>query len=105
MDYYQRHRITAEREPWARSISLRFGIETEKGLRIAKPVELVDHDERNIVPPLLNLPVQAAQELMDELWRCGLRPTEGTGSAGALAATERHLQDMRSLVFKIKPQS
>jgi hypothetical protein len=27
-----------------------------------------------------------AQQLMDELWRCGLRPSEGTGSAGSLAA-------------------
>ena len=35
-----------------------------------------------------------AQQLMDDLWRCGLRPTEGSGSAGSLAATERHLADM-----------
>lgn len=40
------------------------------------------------------------QMLMDELWRCGFRPSEGTGSAGSLAATERHLEDMRTLVFK-----
>lgn len=40
------------------------------------------------------------QMLMDELWRCGFRPSEGTGSAGSLAATERHLEDMRALVFK-----
>lgn len=40
------------------------------------------------------------QRLMDELWNVGLRPTEGTGSAGSLAATERHLTDMRALVFK-----
>jgi hypothetical protein len=41
-----------------------------------------------------------AQILMDDLWSCGLRPTEGTGSAGSLAATERHLQDMRKIAFK-----
>ncbi len=46
---------------------------------------------------------EAAQQLMDELWRCGLRPTEGSGSAGSLAATERHLEDMRALVFKVTP--
>lgn len=40
------------------------------------------------------------QALMDDLWRCGLRPTEGAGSAGAMAATQRHLEDMRTLVFK-----
>lgn len=41
-----------------------------------------------------------AQALMDELWRIGLRPTEGSGSAGSLAATQEHLRDMRSIVAK-----
>lgn len=40
-----------------------------------------------------------ALKLMDDLWVCGLRPSEGSGSAGALAATERHLGDMRRIVF------
>jgi hypothetical protein len=42
-----------------------------------------------------------AQELMDGLWQCGLRPSEGTGSAGALKATENHLKDMQTIVFKL----
>jgi hypothetical protein len=42
-----------------------------------------------------------AQHLMDELWRAGLRPSEGSGSAGALAATQAHLDDMRRLVFEM----
>jgi hypothetical protein len=50
--------------------------------------------------PTLSLKPETAQQLMDELWNCGLRPTEGTGSAGAMAATQAHLQDMRTLVFK-----
>jgi len=54
--------------------------------------------------PMLSLTQQSAQQLMDELWQTGLRPTEGTGSAGALAATERHLSDMRALVFKQNPK-
>jgi len=41
-----------------------------------------------------------AQELMDDLWRCGIRPTDGAGTAGSMAATERHLEDMRKLVFE-----
>lgn len=43
---------------------------------------------------------QAAQVLMDDLWAAGLRPSEGSGSAGSLRATERHLEDMRSIVSK-----
>lgn len=43
-----------------------------------------------------------AQVLMDDLWNVGLRPTEGTGSAGAMAATQNHLKDLQRLVFKGK---
>ena len=35
------------------------------------------------------------QELMDNLWQVGIRPTEGTGSAGSLLATQEHLKDLR----------
>jgi hypothetical protein len=42
---------------------------------------------------------EAAQRLMDSLWHCGIRPVGAKGSTGQLAATERHLEDMRRLVF------
>lgn len=50
-------------------------------------------------PAAFHLSYPQAQELMDRLHAVGLRPTEQWDSAGALAATERHLQDMRRLVF------
>jgi hypothetical protein len=53
-----------------------------------------DHDRAGI-----DLNDGAAQLLMDRLWECGLRPTEGSGSAGSLSATQKHLEDMRTLVF------
>jgi hypothetical protein len=49
--------------------------------------------------PALSLRGTDAQQLMDQLWHCGLRPSEGTGSAGSLAATERHLADMKKIAF------
>lgn len=52
------------------------------------------------VEPTLRIDVEDAQTLMDDLWKCGLRPAEAAGSAGALAATVKHLEDMRTLVFK-----
>ncbi|MFA7333497.1 MAG: hypothetical protein WC130_04295 [Kiritimatiellia bacterium] len=51
------------------------------------------------VPPVMHLSAPQAQMLMDDLWNCGLRPSEGTGSAGALAAVQEHLKDMRKIVF------
>jgi hypothetical protein len=41
--------------------------------------------------------MEDAQSLMDELWQCGLRPTEGAGIAGALAATQAHLQSVHQM--------
>lgn len=37
--------------------------------------------------------------------RLSHRPTEGTGSAGALAATERHLKDMQTIAFRLLPNT
>lgn len=40
------------------------------------------------------------QQLMDELWKAGFRPsTEHHGTIGQLAATEKHLNDMRAIAF------
>jgi hypothetical protein len=44
--------------------------------------------------------VTALQTLVDSLYDCGIRPTAAKGSAGQLDATQRHLDDMRALVFK-----
>lgn len=51
---------------------------------------------------LPNLDLQAgntAQVLMDDLWECGIRPSEGQGSAGQLKAVQDHLGDMRKITF------
>lgn len=52
-----------------------------------------------VTSPTFTLSINQAQQFMDELWSLGLRPTEGSGSAGSLAATERHLADVRALLF------
>lgn len=51
------------------------------------------------VPPAAYLDRSSCQQLMDELWRVGVRPSEGSGSAGSLAATERHLGDMQKIAM------
>jgi len=48
----------------------------------------------------LNLTMgNVAQVLMDDLWECGIRPSEGQGSAGQLKAVQDHLTDMRKITF------
>lgn len=49
--------------------------------------------------PLFRIKKSEAQILMDDLWNAGIRPTEGAGSAGSLAATQNHLEDMRMIAF------
>lgn len=66
---------------------------------IATLPTLVEIEPHAVVEPTMTFSMEEAQQIMDELWQCGLRPTEGTGSAGSLAATERHLQDMRDIAF------
>jgi hypothetical protein len=53
-----------------------------------------------IQEPTMRLHHTASQRLMDELWRAGVRPSNGEGNAGQLGAIEKHLEDMRRLVFK-----
>jgi hypothetical protein len=68
---------------------------------IAAPMDFVKHELLTLdPPPTISLSPTAAQQLIDDLWDCGLRPSEGSGSAGQLAAVERHLADMQRLVFE-----
>jgi hypothetical protein len=67
--------------------------------RVVSALTVKDVTEGDFLEPSLRLTRDAAQQLIDNLWQCGLRPSEGTGSAGALAATQEHLKDMRRLVF------
>lgn len=93
--------IFCERSDFGTSISIRW----VKGRDAAKNVTFESVKKGEYVPPFANISKALAQKLMDELWICGLRPSEGTGSAGSLAATERHLEDMRKLAFhKIMPK-
>lgn len=104
-----RIKVFIERQVWSPEghlavyIHRRSGKEGELRTGIALPMEFrvrTPEEEGGRMEPALELTPEDGQAFMDELWRAGLRPTEGTGSAGSLAATERHLEDMRALVFK-----
>jgi len=51
------------------------------------------------VPAFVTIDKEQAQLLMDDLWICGIRPSEGTGSAGSLKATQDHLADLKKILF------
>jgi len=66
----------------------------------ARDVKFETIDNNKDVSPSMKIPFKEGQVLMDDLWQAGIRPTEGTGSAGSLRATEKHLSDMRKIAFK-----
>ena len=47
-------------------------------------------------PPLISFNNNRVQELFNELWQLGFRPSQGTEPTQAVQA---HLEDMRKLVF------
>lgn len=94
--------FSAERNGMDKAVALYMGVETDSGqLSAAQPVTFQEVENGLLVPEMLRLSMADAQILMDELYRVGLRPTDAADNAGALAATERHLADMRHLATKL----
>ena len=62
--------------------------------------EIPKDNQLAIQEPIARLRTTEAQQLMDDLWAAGIRPTEGQGSAGAMSATQEHLKDLRRMLFE-----
>jgi len=94
--------ILARKQPWAFGVQLVFAQKYSNGDYSLGRVAFEPHEKGMVIPDSaqLELTNDKAQLLMDELWNCGIRPSEGTGSAGSLKKTEDHLKDMRKIAFK-----
>lgn len=93
----------AQREMFSNRIALHIAESTNSGTAVARPLVMTEISDAMQTAPCVRLTTTEAQALMDELWNVGLRPSEGSGSAGAMAAIQKHLEDMRTLVFQTKP--
>jgi hypothetical protein len=97
-------RFFAERRQFGRTIALHLSnagqqLDAYEKFTVAQPVSFVEVDDDQITQPMLEIHQETAQRLMDELWNVGFRPTQGKQSEGQVAATERHLDDMRAIAF------
>jgi len=93
-------RLWAERRMWSPNVDFAFFQRQGNGIAYGTNLEMfVPENGATLAEPLFSLTPSETQELMDNLWQLGFRPSEGTGSAGALKATQDHLEDMRKLVF------
>jgi len=89
-------KVRAISSPWWSGVEFQIRC----GEATADRIVLTKREPDVCTEPTFRLSRESSQLLMDDLWASGIRPTEGTGSAGSLAATQRHLEDMRTLVFK-----
>ena len=71
------------------------------GFFVAQTATFTEQPEGSFHEPFLRLQLADAQRLMNELWDCGRRPSVGTGSAGSLKETEKHLTDMQRIAFML----
>ena len=68
---------------------------------IASLLQFKTYPEPSVeIPPTAVLNPSDIQQLMDDLWRDGIRPTEVKTAPGEIIRLENHLADMRKIVFK-----
>lgn len=69
---------------------------------VVTSLEMVERNELDEVNPLFKLTKTMAQQLFDDLWENGLRPTNNKQDKEDkyVKAIESHLSDIRKLVFK-----
>lgn len=96
--------FAAERSYQTGGIAVYGFIKTPNGIesRIDALHYVKHEDHMNAVwhPPAFWLTKEHAQEFMDDLWNCGIRPTDMGEAVGALPATQAHLKDMQKVFDK-----
>ena len=98
--YYDFLRLIAHQDPWSEQVAFMLLHQVSgKPRAICGPLQFNEIPDGAPANPTFRLYGPEAQELMDMLWNCGLRPTQGKSSAGQLDAVERHLADMRAIAF------
>ena len=94
-------KIRAHRAIWYDSIEFILQEEREDHKKyLVTDMTIEEVEPGRMVDPSFQIDFSEGQVLIDQLWEAGLRPSEGSGSAGSLKATENHLNDMRNIVFK-----
>lgn len=92
-------RVKIQAEKSFRSETIDILIRDRTTGAVAQPPTFTPPDPGQYADPTFRLDDTAAQQLMDELWNCGVRPTAGKGSAGQLAAVQAHLADMQKIAM------
>lgn len=95
--------VRAHKDPWSKTVKvavLAYDYQAKK-CYVAELLKMVEFPECTSPKPTFDMTGGQAQRLMDDLWDCGIRPSEGSGSAGQLVSIQAHLKDMQTLTFKL----
>ena len=96
-------RIFLERVSFGRYLNMHMAAQNASSeFFVAQPVTFtLTSDSAAEHQPMMQFIPEQAQQLMDELWTVGYRPTQGQQSEGQMGATTRHLNDMRAMVANL----
>lgn len=73
---------------------------TDRVLEIGNWRDLAANEQ----PPresVINVPGECGQQLIDQLWQMGYRPSVGISSAGQDEAQKAHIGDLRAILFSL----
>jgi hypothetical protein len=96
----KRNEFFVERYPMSNDFALHIAVVRDGNRSIVNYMVEQSVEPNLQLGPAMTFNAAEGQALMDELWNAGIRPSE-QGSPGQLKATERHLEDMRALTFKL----
>lgn len=81
-----------------------FGKDVDGSLSVAAPIAyevLQDYQLAEQTSPTLTISMEAAQQLLDDLYNVGLRPTHAIETGSTLAAQKAHIDDLRTILFAV----
>jgi hypothetical protein len=100
--YSHRLEIQPQYNAWSQSVEFYILVLDHSGKPVGRVADLIVKDFETFASPSdpsFSLQPQKAQELADRLWQAGFQPAAANGSAGQLAAVNKHLEDMRTIAF------
>ncbi len=68
---------------------------------VGQPTEImmIQSDPGTLMQPTLSVHPEEAQQIMNELWRIGIRPKNGAGAIAHTESLQSHLEDLRTIAF------
>jgi len=67
-----------------------------RSTHIAQPLVFKEYEKGALTSSCIGLDQDEAEDLMNALWKCGLRPSNGEGNVGQIGALKDHLEDKKT---------